>query len=211
MIDKDADGRAQERDGLFAGSDPFDIARRWLTAATETEINDPNAMALATVDKTGLPNVRVVLLKDIEDGGFVFYTNRTSAKGMELRNAPMAAGVLHWKSLGQQVRLRGPVELVDGPTSDTYFDSRHPQSRAAAVASQQSQPLASRQTMLDETNAVTEAHNGPPKRPDHWGGYRIRPVEIEFWADGEHRIHDRFRWTRDTPNASGWTIQRLYP
>jgi len=211
MIHEDAADRERERDGLFAGSDPFDISRRWLKAATGAEPNDPNAMALATVGADGLPNARMVLLKDIEDAGFVFYTNRTSAKGTELGGTARAAAVLHWKSLRQQLRFRGPVEAVDGPTSDAYFDTRHPQSRAAAVASKQSQPLASRQAMMDETAAVTEMSDGAPQRPEHWGGYRIRPVEIEFWADGEHRIHDRFRWTRDTPEAQGWRVQRLYP
>jgi len=211
IIHEDADGRDTERSGLFAGSDPFEIARRWLAKATDSELNDPNAMALATVGADGLPNARMVLLKDIEDAGFVFYTNRTSAKGNELGDTAKAAAVLHWKSLGQQVRFRGPVEWVDGPTSDAYFDSRHPQSRAAATASKQSQPLASRQSMLDETAAVTAMNDGPPQRPDYWGGYRILPVEIEFWADGEHRIHDRFRWTRDAPDAPGWRVHRLYP
>jgi len=211
MIHEDAAGREQERAGLFAGSNPFEIARRWLDAAWKTEPNDANAMALATVDADHLPNVRLVLLKEIESDGFVFYTNRKSAKGEELTAISKAAGVFHWKSVGQQVRFRGPVEIVDEAMSDAYFASRHPQSRAAAIASRQSRPLPSRQTMLDETAAVSERSDGEPARPDHWGGYRIRPVEIEFWADGEHRIHDRFRWTRDDPQAQGWRIRRLYP
>jgi len=211
IIHEDAQGRAEERNGLFAGSDPFEMAQRWVDAAWKTEPNDANAMALATVSAEGLPNVRMVLLKDIEANGFVFYTNRTSAKGTELGAMAKAAAVLHWKSVGRQLRFRGPVEIVEDALSDAYFDSRHPQSRAAATASHQSRPLASRQAMLDETAAVTEANGGPPTRPDYWGGYRIRPVEIEFWADGEHRIHDRFRWTRDTPEAQGWRVQRLYP
>ena len=211
MIHEDAAGREQERAGLFAGSNPFEIARRWLDAAWKTEPNDANAMALATVDADHLPNVRLVLLKEIESDGFVFYTNRTSAKGEELTAISKAAGVLHWKSVGQQVRFRGPVEIVNEAMSDAYFASRHPQSRAAAIASRQSRPLPSRQTMLDETAAVSERSDGEPARPAHWGGYRIRPVEIEFWADGEHRIHDRFRWTRDDPQAQGWRIRRLYP
>ncbi len=211
MIHEDVADREQERDGLFAGSDPFDIVQRWLDAAWKTEPNDANAMALATVNEDNLPNVRLVLLKEIEPGGFVFYTNRMSAKGAELASVSKAAAVLHWKSVGQQVRFRGPVEIVEEAMSDAYFASRHPQSRAAASASKQSQPLPSRQTMLDETAAITEASGGAPERPSHWGGYRIRPIEIEFWADGEHRIHDRFRWTRDDPQAQGWSVQRLYP
>jgi len=211
IIHEDADGRDGERAGLFAGSDPFALAQAWLDAAWKTEPNDANAMALATVAADGMPNVRMVLLKEIEENGFVFYTNRTSAKGDELEAVARAAGVLHWKSAGRQLRFRGPVEQVGAAQSDAYFDSRHPQSRAAAVASRQSRPLASRQVMLDETAAVAEQSDGAPVRPDHWGGYRIRPVEIEFWADGEHRIHDRFRWTRQGPEAHGWTVRRLYP
>ncbi len=211
MIHEDAAGRSEERDGLFAGSDPFEISRRWLAAAADSEPNDPDALAVATVDADGLPNVRMVLMRAVDEGGFVFYTNRESAKGRELDGARKAAGVLHWKSLRQQLRFRGTVERMSDAASDAYFDARHPRSRAAAVASKQSQPLASRQAMLDETAAVTEMNDGPPKRPDNWGGYRIRPVEIEFWADGENRIHDRFRWTRDDPDAGGWRVQRLYP
>ena len=218
-IREDAVGRDEERSGLFEGSDPFDIAKRWQKAAWDTEVNDANAMALATVDGDGLPNVRIVLLKDIEGidespqpgGGFVFYTNRDSAKGQNLAAVRKAAGVLHWKSVRQQVRFRGPVEIVGDAQSDEYFATRHPQSRAGAIASQQSRPLASRQAMLDETAAVAEAMNGDPKRPANWGGYRILPVEIEFWAEGDHRIHDRFRWTRETPSSSEWTVTRLYP
>ncbi len=211
MIHEDANGRDKERDGLFAGSDPFAMAQRWVDTAWQHEPNDANAMALATVTAEGLPNVRMVLLKEIDADGFVFYTNRTSAKGSELASVAKAAGVLHWKSMRQQVRFRGPVEHVSEAMSDAYFASRHPQSRAAAVVSQQSQPLESRKAMLDEVTRVSEQSGGAPERPAHWGGYRIRPVEIEFWADGEHRTHDRFRWTRDTPEAQGWRVTRLYP
>lgn len=218
-IREDATGRDEERAGLFAGSDPFEIVQRWQKAAWDTEVNDANAMTLATVDGNGLPNARIVLLKDIEGfdetpqagGGFVFYTNRDSAKGDNLAAVQKAAGVLHWKSVRQQVRFRGPVEQVGDAQSDAYFASRHPQSRAGAIASKQSQPLASRQAMLDETAAVAAMTDGDPKRPANWGGYRIMPVEIEFWAEGDHRIHDRFRWTRETPSSSEWIVQRLYP
>ncbi len=219
MIREDAANRDVERNGLFAGDDPFAIAERWQSAAWDTEVNDANAMSLSTVDAGGLPNVRIVLLKGIErysaspkpGGGFLFYTNRDSAKGTELAANQKAAAVLHWKSVRQQIRFRGPVEWVDAEASDAYFASRHPQSRAGAIASQQSRPLASRQAMLEETDAVTAATSGDPKRPDNWGGYRIRPVEIEFWAEGDHRIHDRFRWTRETPESEEWTVTRLYP
>ncbi len=207
----DAKNRETARDGLFAGTNPFDIVTHWLDDAWKSEPNDANAIALATADKSGLPNVRMVLLKEIEQGGFVFYTNSESAKGGELAANAQAAFVMHWKSLGRQVRARGPIEAVSAEQSDAYFNSRHPQSRAGAVASEQSRPLEARETLVEATAAVREKYGDDHiPRPDHWHGFRIRPVEIEFWADGEHRLHDRFRWTRDTPDAD-WTIRRLNP
>ncbi|MCL4145324.1 UNVERIFIED_CONTAM: hypothetical protein GTU68_043172 [Idotea baltica] len=168
-------------------------------------------MALATANSDGLPNVRMVLLKEIEANGFVFYTNSESAKGAELAQNPQAAFVVHWKSLGRQVRARGPIEHVSSEQSDAYFNSRHPQSRAGAIASQQSRPLEVRETLVDATAAIRAEHDDAPPRPENWGGYRIRPTEIEFWADGEYRLHDRFRWTRETPDAEEWVVTRLYP
>lgn len=211
MVRQDAFECKVARNGLFAGDDPFAIAARWLDEAWKTEPNDANAMALATAEKGGLPNVRILLLKEIEPHGFVFYTNRESAKGSELAQNEQAALVLHWKSLRRQVRVRGMVEKVSAEQSDAYFNSRHPQSRAGAIASQQSRPLEHRETLVEATTAVRNAHGDAPPRPEHWGGYRILPVEIEFWADGEHRLHDRFRWTRDTPSSEDWNIARLYP
>lgn len=219
MVDEDARGRNSERDGLFGGDDPFAIIRRWLDEAWESEPRDANAISVATCDSAGLPDVRTVLLKEIEGegeaplpgGGLVFYTNRESAKGRELAAVEGAAGLLFWKSLGRQIRFRGPVEQVGDAQSDAYFASRHPQSRAGAIASQQSRPLESREKLIAETDAVTEATGGDPKRPPNWGGYRIRPVEIEFWAEGEHRLHDRFIWRRDSPESESWRVTRLYP
>lgn len=203
-----------ERSGIFAGDDPFDLARRWLAEAEATEPNDPNAIALATVDADGLPNVRMVLLKEIEADAFVFYTNYTSAKGQEITATGRAAFVLHWKSLRRQIRVRGLVSREEGPQADAYYNSRSLQSRLGAWASQQSQPLDSRASLLAEVARVT-AKQGPfPKRPPFWGGFRIRPVEVEFWADGAFRLHDRFRWTRpvgDLPDSAGWSIVRLNP
>jgi pyridoxamine 5'-phosphate oxidase len=203
-----------DRGGIFAGDDPFAIARAWLDEARATEPNDPDAIALATVDAEGLPNVRMVLLREIEgagrDGGFVFYTNYGSAKAREIEAAGKAAFVLHWKSLRRQVRVRGLVEREDGPKADAYFASRSLKSRLGAWASRQSQPLASRGALMAEVARVTAAQGVAPARPPFWGGFRIRPVEIEFWADGAFRLHDRFRWRRDNLGES-WSIDRLNP
>ena len=199
-----------ERDGIFAGDDPFVIARSWLQEARGTEINDPAAIALSTVDDQGMPNARMVLLKDIEDAAFVFFTNYTSKKAQELDTAGAAAFVLHWKSLRRQIRVRGHVTREDGPAADAYFASRSLKSRLGAWASQQSQPLASRSALMAEVAKVTTQHGPNPKRPPFWGGFRIVPVEIEFWADGAFRLHDRFRWTRRDAHTP-WEIQRLNP
>lgn len=203
------------RDGIFAGSDPFAMAQRWLAEAQDSEPNDPNAIALATVDPSGLPNVRMVLLKDIEahgdgTGAFVFYTNYGSAKGQELEASGKAAFVLHWKSLRRQIRVRGTVSREDGEKADEYFASRSLQSRLGAWASKQSQPLSSRAALVAEATKAGVVHGVNPKRPPFWGGYRIDPVEIEFWADGAFRLHDRFRFTlREMPKT--WEVTRLNP
>lgn len=204
-----------DRDGLFAGDDPFLLAQRWLDEATEHEINDPNAIAIATVDADGLPNVRMVLLKDIEaegdgEGAFVFYTNYDSAKGQELAQSGKAAFVMHWKSLHRQIRVRGIVTREDGDKADTYYASRSLKSRLGAWASAQSRPLSSRASLMAEVAKVTAQHGTAPHRPAHWGGFRITPIEIEFWADGAFRLHDRFQWRRANLE-SPWTVQRLNP
>ena len=199
-----------KRTGIFAGDDPFQIARDWLAEAQAAEPNDPTAMALSTVDPTGLPNARMVLLKAIEPEGFVFYTNYESVKAAELDSAAKAAFVMHWKSLRRQIRVRGLVEREDGPPADAYFASRALQSRLGAWASAQSRPLKSRAALIAEVARMAARHGTNPRRPPYWGGYRIRPLEIEFWADGAHRLHDRFRWHRgglDQP----WSIDRLNP
>ncbi len=199
-----------DRTGIFEGEDPFALASRWLAEAQGSEPNDPNAIALATVDEWGLPNVRMVLLKEIEADAFVFYTNYGSRKAREIDSAGGAAFVMHWKSLRRQVRARGPVERVDGPQADAYFASRSLQSRLGAWASQQSEPLSSRGALLAEVAKLTARFGTNPPRPPFWGGYRMRPVEMEFWADGPFRLHDRFRWTR--PDAkSNWDVARLSP
>jgi len=205
----------ETRSGKFAGTDPYALARDWLDAARESEINDPEAVALATVDATGMPNVRMVLLKEIEAdraaGGFLFYTNFESAKGRELAGQPRAAMVLHWKSLRRQLRLRGPVERVEDDKADAYFASRPYKSRLGAIASAQSRPLSSRASLIGDVAKLALSHPLDPPRPPHWGGFRLRPVEIEFWADGDYRLHDRFRWTREAPDADRWQVRRLNP
>ena len=199
-----------DRSGIFAGDDPFVIAQRWLAEATAVEPNDPNAIALSTVDADGLPNARMVLLKDIMPDAFVFYTNYGSAKAQELDGAGKAAFVLHWKSLRRQIRVRGMVVREEGPAADAYYASRSLKSRLGAWASQQSQPLSSRSALLAEVAKVTATHGLTPIRPPFWGGYRIVPLEMEFWADGAFRLHDRFRWTRAAPERA-WEINRLNP
>jgi pyridoxamine 5'-phosphate oxidase len=199
-----------DRSGIFAGDDPFTIARAWLSEAEASEPNDPNAIALASVDADGLPNVRMVLLKDIEDAAFVFYTNYGSAKGQELTQSGKAAFVMHWKSLRRQIRVRGSVTREEGPQADAYYNSRSLQSRLGAWASQQSQPLSSRGALMADVAKITVTQGPTPKRPPFWGGFRIDPVEIEFWADGAFRLHDRFRWTRKSAKDA-WDVQRLNP
>lgn len=198
-----------DRSGIFAGEDPFRIAQSWLTEAEASEVNDPNAIALATVDDQGLPNVRMVLLKDIEADAFVFYTNYGSKKAQEIASGK-AAFVMHWKSLRRQIRVRGLVTREEGAQADAYYASRSLKSRLGAWASQQSQPLSSRTALMAEVAKVTALKGTNPARPPFWGGFRIRPVEIEFWADGAFRLHDRFRWSRNAPDQP-WDVQRLNP
>ncbi len=199
-----------ERSGIFAGDDPFAIARDWLAEAEAAEPNDPNAIALSTVDEHGMPNARMVLLKEIEADAFVFYTNYESVKAREIDAAGRAAFVMHWKSLRRQIRARGTVSREDGPQADAYYNSRGLQSRLGAWASKQSRPLSSRAALMAEVAKLTATRGLNPPRPPFWGGYRIAPVEIEFWADGAHRLHDRFRWTREGPGGP-WEVVRLSP
>lgn len=199
-----------DRGGIFAGENPFEIARTWLSEAEKSEPNDPNAIALSTVDADGLPNARMVLLKDIEDDAFVFYTNYGSAKAQEIDQAGKAAFVMHWKSLRRQIRVRGVVERESGQKADDYYASRSLKSRIGAWASRQSQPLNSRAELMTESAKLSLKLGPNPKRPEFWGGFIIRPTMIEFWADGAFRLHDRFQWTRDSQDGV-WKIQRLNP
>lgn len=191
--------------------EPFALFEQWLQDAKAKEINDPEAMALATVDPDGLPNLRMVLLKDFDSRGPVFYTNAESAKGRELLAAGKAAALFHWKSLRRQVRIRGPVEVVDESQSDAYFASRPRDSRIGAWASQQSRPLESR-FALEKAVAKFAAKYpvGDVPRPPYWKGFRIRPVQFEFWSDRPFRLHERIDFRRDAPEGD-WRKQRLYP
>ena len=201
-----------DRTGIFDGDDPFAIAQRWLDEAARTEPNDPTAIALATVDADGMPDARMVLLKDIEqgaDGAFVFYTNYDSAKGRQIADTGKAAFVMHWKSLRRQIRVRGTVTREEGPQADAYYESRALQSRIGAWSSRQSQPLESRSALMAEVARQGLRHGLNPPRPPFWGGFRITPVQIEFWADGAFRLHDRFRWSRGPDHA--WDVARLQP
>lgn len=194
-----------------ASDDPFALFETWFAEAAKSEVNDPNAMALATVDADGLPDVRMVLLKGADPAGFVFYTNTESAKGTELAGNPKAAVVFHWKSLQRQVRVRGPVERVTDDEADAYFASRARDSRIGAWASQQSRPLESR-FALEKAVAYHAARFGVGEvpRPPHWTGFRIRPVYMEFWQNGLFRLHDRIVFRRPRPEGD-WSRQRLYP
>ena len=189
--------------------DPFARFAGWLKEAEAGEPNDPNAMALATVDETGLPDVRMVLLKGFDRQGFVFFTNLDSAKGRELAAVPKAALCFHWKSLRRQVRIRGPVEPVGADEADAYFATRPRGSQLAAVASEQSRPLPSRGELDARYGELEREYAGREvPRPARWGGYRLRPDAFEFWQHRDNRLHDRVRYTRA---REGWARELLAP
>ncbi len=196
---------------FFSNEDPFHLFADWLEAARQHEVNDCNAMSLATVDSDGLPNVRMVLLKGADQNGFVWYTNLDSAKGDELQAQMKAALCFHWKSLRRQVRVRGIVEMVSDEEADAYFQSRARDSRIGAWASEQSRPLEGR-FALEKRVAQYAAKFGLGKvpRPPHWSGFRLKPVEMEFWRDRPFRLHDRLVFRR-TDESAPWTTTRLYP
>ena len=206
----------EHQTGLTGGDfteaeEPLRLFAGWFEEARRTEINDPEAMALATVDADGLPDVRMVLLKGFDERGFVFYSNGTSQKGRELAANPKAAIVFHWKSLRRQVRLRGIVANVSAEEADAYFASRARSSQIGAWASRQSSPLESRYA-FEKAIAVQAARFaiGAVPRPPYWIGYRVTPVVMEFWHDRPFRLHDRIEFRRPEPGAA-WTKTRLYP
>jgi len=191
--------------------DPIALFADWLADATTSEPNDPTAMALATVDPDGLPNVRMVLLKGHDAGGFVFYTNFESAKGRELTASGKAALLFHWKSLRRQVRIRGPVSTVSDAEADAYFASRPRGSRIGAWASQQSREMDGRYALEKAVAATTARYGiGEIPRPPYWSGFRVAPLEIEFWHDRPFRLHERIVFRRPEPGAV-WGKARLYP
>ncbi|MDB5507409.1 MAG: Pyridoxamine 5-phosphate oxidase [Devosia sp.] len=199
-------------DDAFTGAiDPFALFEEWFAVAKEKELNDPHAMALATVNALGLPNVRMVLLNARDQRGFAFFTNFDSAKGEELQAHPQAALVMHWKSVRRQVRMRGPVEVVTVAEADAYFATRSRGSQIGAHASAQSRPLASRDELKARWDRLdAEFGSGPIPRPVHWSGFRLVPSEFEFWQDGEFRLHNRMQFLR-ADAQSPWTRQRLNP
>ena len=193
---------------ISAGTDPFVLFQTWFDEAVTAEINDPDAIALASVNADGMPSVRMVLLRQWSEDGFLFFTNYQSRKSGELLATGKAAFCMHWKSLRKQVRVTGQVGKATAAQSDAYFHSRGRGSQIGAWASAQSQPLGSRAELMAQVKAHDKKFPDAVTRPPHWGGFCLVPEEIEFWADGEHRLHDRFRFTRAD---SGWDIQRLNP
>ncbi|GAB4522880.1 MAG: pyridoxamine 5'-phosphate oxidase [Parvularculaceae bacterium] len=210
---KDADYAVQMGSDadVFTTDEPFKLFEEWFLAARNAEPNDPNAMSLATVDAQGAPNIRIVLLKDFGPGGFTFFTNTQSDKGRELAANPVAALCFHWKSIGRQIRIRGAVAPVSDAEADAYFASRARDARIGAIASAQSRPLASPEAFKAEFEAKKAEFEGrEPERPKHWSGYRMTPVEFEFWMNRPYRLHERRRFRREGSDAP-WTAEWLYP
>lgn len=208
---RDQSRQVEEGRDFTEATDPLALFRSWMAEAEAAEPVDPEAMAVATVDAGGLPNVRMILLKGADERGFVFYTNCESAKGEELAANPKAALLFYWKSLGRQLRIRGLVEPASEAEADAYFATRHRESQIGACASKQSQPLQSRATLETEIARLTrEFGDDEVARPAYWRGYRLTPLEIEFWSSGAFRLHDRIVFRRATPQAP-WSKTRLYP
>jgi len=192
-------------------NDPMELFKTWMDEAKKTELNDPNALALGTSDQYNFPSVRMVLLKDFNKDGFVFYTNLNSQKGQELKNNPKAAMCFHWKSLLRQVRINGKVQKVSDEIADEYYNTRGYESRIGAWASKQSSPLLNRDELLQSIKEYKKKYNNKNEvpRPNHWSGWNLTPTSIEFWLDGDNRIHERLRYIKD--EASNWKKLLLSP
>ena len=190
--------------------DPILLFKDWLSQAEKKEIRDPNAMQLATVAKNGIPSVRTVLLKDIIDGEFIFYTNYESRKSNEISETGKGAICFYWKSLNRQIRLTGSIKKVSKKVSDEYYNSRSRGSRIGAWASQQSRELESREILMNKVKLFESKYNDDIPRPDFWGGFALKPVEFEFWQDGDFRLHDRFI-LKPTTVKNEWIAKRYYP
>ena len=191
--------------------DPFQLFERWFAEAKSKEINDPNALALGTANKDGIPSVRMVLLKGFDQNGFIFYTNLNSQKGKELKENPNASMCFHWKSLLRQIRIVGTLQLVDKKTADDYYNTRAYESRIGAWASQQSKELGSRVELLNSIKEYKKKFNDQNKvpRPPNWSGWNLSPLSIEFWLDGDNRIHERLKYKKD--NNGNWNKSLLNP
>ena len=188
---------------------PIELFSEWLSDAITSEVNDANAMSVATVDKNGMPDVRIVLLKNLDERGFVFYSNSESSKGQQLSFSNKVALGFHWKSKKRQVRVRGNAEVVTSIEADNYFASRARGSRLSAWASNQSRPVKDRETMMHKLNKIEAKFEGSSvPRPSHWQGWRVKPETIEFWQDGAYRFHDRIVFSS---NGDSWIKSRLYP
>jgi pyridoxamine 5'-phosphate oxidase len=192
-------------------NDPMKLFKTWMHEAKKTELNDPNALALGTSDQHNFPSVRMVLLKDFNKDGFVFYTNLNSQKGQELKNNPKAAMCFHWKSLLRQVRINGTVKKVSDKVADEYYNTRGYESRIGAWASKQSSPLSNRDELLQSIKEYKKKYNNKNEvpRPSHWSGWNLTPSSIEFWLDGDNRIHERLRYIKD--EAGNWKKLLLSP
>jgi pyridoxamine 5'-phosphate oxidase len=189
--------------------DPLELFKAWMTEAKKTEPNDPNALALATSDQNNFPSVRMVLLKDFNKDGFVFYTNLDSQKGNELKNNPKAAMCFHWKSLLRQIRISGTLKKVSNDEADKYYKSRGYESRIGAWASKQSSVLKNRDELLNSINKYKDKYKNEVPRPKHWSGWNLTPTSIEFWLDGNNRIHERLRYNKD--ELGNWNKSLLSP
>ena len=190
--------------------DPILLFKNWLSEAEQNEIRDPNAMQLATVSKNGMPSVRTVLLKDIIDGAFIFYTNYESRKSNEINETAKGAICFYWKSLNRQVRLTGSINKVSDEVSDKYYQSRSRGSRIGAWASKQSRELESREVLMEKVKLLESKHDKDIPRPTFWGGFALKPDEFEFWEDGDFRLHDRFI-LKPTKIKNEWAAKRYYP